>query len=184
MPRQVVTCVPHRVRGVQPSLPRAKNPRAIVIYVSVHEYNLPKNALFARDGKGLLLINKMAIIGQGCDFGRIKEGNSLAFEALKQARDAEVRADTLVREAETEARSLYSSSRRQAQSIREESLKEAKDKAQAQIKAATDRASADIELLEKNVEDECGAIRGEARTHMDKVADKVIERIVASYGNR
>jgi hypothetical protein len=40
MPRQVFTCVPQRVRGVQPSLPRAKNPRAIVIDVSVHEYKI------------------------------------------------------------------------------------------------------------------------------------------------
>jgi vacuolar-type H+-ATPase subunit H len=108
----------------------------------------------------------------------------LAFEALKQARDAEVRADTVIRAAEDEARSVYSRSRRQAQDIREESLKEAKEKAQTQLKAAIDRAAADVELLEKNVEDECGAIRAEARAHMDQVANKVIERIVTDYGNR
>jgi vacuolar-type H+-ATPase subunit H len=113
-----------------------------------------------------------------------KEGTGLAFEALKQARDAEVRAGAIIREAEAEARAAYARSRREAQDNREASLREAREKAQAQIKAAMDKATADIELMEKNVEDECGAIRGEARAHMDKVADRMIERIVASYGNR
>jgi vacuolar-type H+-ATPase subunit H len=108
----------------------------------------------------------------------------LAFEALKQARDAEVRADTIVKDAEAEARSIYSRSRQQALNIREETLREVKEKSQTEIKAAMNRASADIEVMTKNVENECGAIREQARAHMDRVADKVIERIVTSYGNR
>jgi F0F1-type ATP synthase membrane subunit b/b' len=136
------------------------------------------------DGKDLLLADKMAIIGQECDIGGIKEGIGLAFEALKQARDAEVRADTTVKDAEAEARSIYSRSRQQVLNIREETLREAKEKSQAEIRAAMARASADIEVMTKSVENECGAIREQARAHMDKVADRVIERIVASYGNR
>ena len=107
----------------------------------------------------------------------------MAFEALKQAVEAEERADTIIKNAEIEARAIHARSRQDVQVKRVERLDEAKTQAYNLVDEARSKAAGEIEVLKKNADNECEAIRTNARAKMEVVANRIIERIMTAYGN-
>ncbi|MBQ6809213.1 MAG: hypothetical protein IJP09_00720 [Clostridia bacterium] len=106
---------------------------------------------------------------------------SRAGEVIRLIYNAELKSQERLKDAESDAGKIIEEAKAEAEKIIEESELNANAKIKL-VRNLTEERGRELTLaLTEKSQDECEALKAEARTHIDKAADAVVKKVLESW---
>jgi len=107
----------------------------------------------------------------------------MSIDILRSIKDAEAEAEQIIKQSVAEARQIISDAQAQSSKLIEQAEEDAVKSYKAIIAKAENSQQEEIKKLNKQIDNECNAIRDNASKNMKKAVEVIIERIVKVHGN-
>ncbi len=102
----------------------------------------------------------------------------MSVDVLKDISAAEAQAEQIEAEAAQKAREIVASARRDASDMKARSLEEAELEAGNLLKASEEKAHQEISAIDAQIQAQCGDMRNNISTRLEKAVDFIVGRIV------